>query len=139
MTPRDRQRLAGVHPLLKQRIEELAARMETAGHPVMVVQGLRTLKQQQALYAQGRTTKGPIVTKANGVPKAQGGTGVSDHQAKADGYGWAVDLAFVGPEPFAESHPWALLGQHAMALGLDWGGAWTGTLVDRPHVALKAA
>lgn len=129
MTGKDLQRLRGVHPRLIDAIEDLLAQMATIGHPMMVTQGLRTAKQQAELYAQGRTTKGPRVTNADGV-KAK-----SNHQAKADGYGHAVDLAFVSPEPFADSHPWTEMGIRAERLGLKWGGRWV-SFTDRPHVEL---
>ena len=50
-----------------------------------IVEGLRTQKRQQELYAQGRTKPGPIVTHIDGVTRK------SNHQAKDDGYGYAVD------------------------------------------------
>lgn len=129
MTPKDEQRLRGVHPRLVEAIGVLLEQMAAIGHPMMVAQGLRTAKQQAELYAQGRTTKGPKVTNANGV------TTKSNHQSKADGYGHAVDLCFVSPEPFADSHPWTEMGVRAERLGLKWGGRWK-SLPDRPHVEL---
>jgi peptidoglycan L-alanyl-D-glutamate endopeptidase CwlK len=129
MTPKDEQKLRGVHPRLIAAVEVLLAQMATIGHPMMVAQGLRTTKQQQELYAKGRTTKGPRVTNADGI-KAK-----SNHQAKDDGFGHAVDLAFVAPEPFADSHPWTEMGVRAERLGLKWGGRWT-SFPDRPHVEL---
>jgi len=131
MTFRDSTRLRGVHPALVEAVKGLLDEMESIGHPMMVAQGLRTTLQQQALYAQGRTAKGPIVTNADGV------TTKSNHQAKNDGYGHAVDLAFVDAEPFADRHPWAEMGARAEALGLKWGGRWK-TFTDRPHVELPA-
>jgi peptidoglycan LD-endopeptidase CwlK len=129
MTPKDAQRLRGVHPRLVEAIETLLSQMATIGYPMFVAQGLRTAKQQAELYAQGRTTKGPRVTNANGV------TTKSNHQAKADGYGWAVDLAFVSHEPFADEHPWLEMGMRAERLGLKWGGRWK-SFPDRPHIEL---
>lgn len=129
MTTRDEQRLRGVHPRLVEAIDALLTQMATIGYPMMVTQGLRTTKQQQELYAQGRTVKGPRVTNANGV------TTKSNHQAKADGYGHAVDLAFVAAEPFSDEHPWQEMGIRAERLGLKWGGRWT-KFPDRPHVEL---
>lgn len=131
MTGKDLQRLRGVHPRLIDAIDALLTQMATIGHPMMVAQGLRTAKQQADLYAQGRTTKGPRVTNADGV------THKSNHQAKADGYGHAVDLCFVHPEPFADEHPWQEMGIRAERLGLKWGGRWK-SFPDRPHVELPA-
>ena len=132
MTTRDKQRLYRVHPDLVAAVSGLIDEMAALGHPMMVAQGLRTTRQQQLLYAQGRTAKGPIVTNANGV------TSKSNHQAKDDGYGHAVDLCFVDAEPFADHHPWTEMGLRAEVRGLKWGGRWT-KFPDRPHVELPAA
>jgi peptidoglycan L-alanyl-D-glutamate endopeptidase CwlK len=48
--------------------------------------GVRTAAGQKALYAQGRTAPGSIVTNAGGVKNK------SNRQVKSDGYGYAVDL-----------------------------------------------
>lgn len=51
-----------------------------------IIAGVRTTETQKGLYAQGRTTKGAIVTYADGVKNK------SNHQKKADGYGHAIDF-----------------------------------------------
>jgi len=119
----------GLHPDLISKINAVLVVMSKAGSPMFVTQGLRTVAQQQGLYAQGRTVKGPIVTNCDGVKIK------SNHQAQADGYGHAVDCAFVGVEPFSESHNWALycdaVRDHGLISGADFK-----TLVDRPHAEL---
>lgn len=122
--------LTKLHPTLLIKINQVLAAMDVLGFPMKIVQGVRTVEQQQELYAKGRTTKGPVVTNADGVIKK------SNHQVKSDGYGYAVDCAFMGPEPFAESHPWDLYGACIRAVGLTWGGDWK-SFVDRPHAELK--
>lgn len=133
MTPRDVERLAGVHPVLVGRVVRLLAAMEAAGHPMCVTDGVRTTAQQVALYAKGRTAPGPIVTKADGIKTR------SNHQAKPDGYGYAVDCAFVvdGKPSWDARHPWQTYGSVASSLGLEWGGTWR--FVDLPHVQLTGA
>lgn len=122
----------GVHPLLLKKIDQVLEAMALRGHPMKIVQGLRTIAQQQALYAEGRTAPGAIVTHADGVKVR------SNHQAGPDGYGRAVDCAFQGGEPFSEKHPWALYGASCETAGLIWGGGfthgWHGN--DRPHAQL---
>lgn len=75
--------MQGLHPKLIQLIE--AAILDT---PIdfSITSGVRTTKEQQALYAQGRTTKGAIVTQSDGVKKK------SNHQVKVDGLGHAFDF-----------------------------------------------
>lgn len=130
-------RLAGVHPTLVERITRIMTAMELLGHPMLVTDGVRTAARQAELYAQGRTKPGKIVTYADGVHKK------SNHQARVDGYGHAVDCCFLvdidgdGPDDpsWSEKHPWELYGAMARALGLTWGGDWQ-SFKDRPHVEL---
>lgn len=72
-------RLAPLNPLLAEKIRHVAALMSAKGVELRVVQGLRTKAEQDALYAQGRTLPGKIVTDARG--------GQSMHN-----YGLAVDM-----------------------------------------------
>lgn len=125
--------LTGVHPVLADGVNRVLDAMRALGFPMFVTEGVRTLERQRALYEQGRSQPGPIVTNADGIRKR------SNHQVhEGDGYGHAVDCAFSGPEPFGEHQPWAAYGACAEAIGLRWGGAWQGSLVDRPHVELPA-
>lgn len=121
----------GVHPVLVDKASRILHAMAEIGHPMMVTDGLRTLEEQQNLYLQGRTRPGPIVTKADGTNKK------SNHQAREDGYGHALDLAFLvdGKPSWSELHPWRLYGEMAKALGLRWGGDFE-TINDRPHIEL---
>lgn len=130
-------RLVGVHPVLVEKVGRILKAMDALGHPMIVTDGVRSTEAQRALYAKGRTEPGKIVTYADGVTKK------SNHQAKADGYGHAVDCCFLvdldgdGPDDpsWAEHHPWSLYGAMARALGLVWGGDWK-ALRDRPHVEM---
>ena len=72
-------RLSQVHVLLASKIRTVATAMSAAGVECRIVQALRTKAEQDALYAQGRTAPGKIVTKAQG--------GHSMHN-----YGLAVDM-----------------------------------------------
>ena len=110
--------------------------MQRLGHPMIVTDGLRTAAQQRALFAQGRTRPGAIVTNADGDFKR------SNHQPRLTGpyagFGCAADLTFLdadGRPSWAITHPWAIYGEQARALGLVWGGDWR-SFKDRPHVEL---
>src|SRR5262245_30886186 len=63
--PKIFRRLAGVHPELSGRVIRIAVAMASLGFPMMVTDGVRTQEEQLALYAQGRTRPGPIVTSAD--------------------------------------------------------------------------
>lgn len=121
-----------LHPVLAARLRKVFDAMAQSGHPMFLVQGLRTDAEQIALYAQGRTVKGPKVTNCDGV------TSRSNHQSRSDGFSYAADCAFVGPEPFAEEQPWHLFGVIAQDCALVWGGNFK-SIPDRPHVELPPA
>jgi peptidoglycan L-alanyl-D-glutamate endopeptidase CwlK len=137
---RNEQRIAGiVHPF-QVLVRELLGFMEHMGYPMLVTAGVRTQAEQVALYAKGRTQPGAIVTYADGIIKR------SNHQAKADGKGYAVDCAFLvdGTDRDGEidtptwdaDRPWPLYGTLAETLGqgkVTWGGRWT-SLRDLPHI-----
>jgi peptidoglycan L-alanyl-D-glutamate endopeptidase CwlK len=124
-------RLAGVQPALRAKVERILAAMLALGYPMFVVSGNRTLAEQQKLYAQGRTAPGKIVTNCDGVARK------SNHQD-----GRAVDCAFVDDpltakiETWDEKQPWEVYGTMAEALGLTWGGRWKSP-VDKPHIELR--
>jgi len=135
MTQRDQKRLEGVHPDLRGAYALIDGAMNLLGFPVFVVDGLRTTAEQQREYAKGRTTEGRIVTKADGVVKK------SNHQAADDGFGHAIDFAFVDDprtpkdETWDPHMPWDLVGLMGEKLGLVWGGRWTRP-VDLGHLEL---
>lgn len=117
-------KLDGVHPILRDKVRIILDVMDKVGHPMRVTDGVRTTAEQQALAA-----KVPKVTNCDGVIKK------SNHQAKADGFGHAVDMCFQGIEPYGDNQPWAFYGTVAKFLGLKWGGDFT-TINDRPHIEM---
>ena len=125
------EKLQGVHPKLIEAVKRILYAMNELGYHMVVTQGWRSAEEQAALYARGRTVPGVIVTNADGTVKR------SNHQAKSDGYGHAVDLAFVvnGEPSWDESLPWRLYGEMAKSQGLIWGGDWK-SFTDKPHIEL---
>lgn len=96
------------------------------GVSVEVISGLRSWQAQAALYAQGRTKPGPIVTNAK--------PGSSWHN-----YGLAIDLGlFKAGKYLDESSPaqadklYAEIGKIAAKHGIEWGGTWV-KFKDTPH------
>lgn len=126
MDPHSELRLAQVIPRLSALIHQLADTLAARGITILVVQGLRTVEQQDALYARGRTTSGSIVTNAPG--------GHSWHN-----FGCAVDcapLALDSTVDWNASHPqWHAMESLGVSLGLTSGAAWI-RLVDAPHFQL---
>ena len=117
-------RIAGLHPELRGQAAQFVNRVEQElGITLRVTQGFRTYAEQDALYAQGRTTPGDIVTNARG--------GYSNHN-----FATAFDVVEVRPNGSINWSPdWDAIGQIGTDMGLEWGGNWT-TFVDRPHFQL---
>ena len=123
-----------LHPVLVRRINIVLAAMTVANMPMRVTDGVRTAEQQHALYQVGRRGKPgeKIVTKADGYRVK------SNHQVHDDGYGHAVDCAFIVGDGLSWTVPdtwWAAYGALCRAAGLRWGikiNDW----IDRPHAEL---
>jgi D-alanyl-D-alanine dipeptidase len=113
---------------LRRKLEAVLCNLAGHGVKLFVTEGYRTVERQQWLYAQGRTRKGPIVTKCDGV-----------HNKSAHQSGRAADIAFRGGKlyPPGDSPAWKLLASSAKAHGLVWGGTWK--FADRPHLELPGA
>ena len=133
---RDARRLGGLHPALATYMMRILDAMEVLGFPMFVTYGIRSDEEQAALYAKGRTAPGKIVTNVDGRLKK------SMHQLQLDGWGHAVDCAFIDDpetekiETWDPLQPWDVYGTMGEAYGLTWGGRWR-TLVDRPHLELS--
>ncbi|MEK4188117.1 M15 family metallopeptidase [Paenibacillus sp. FSL L8-0494] len=124
-------RLIGLHPVVLAAATVLIERCYTRGVPILITQGLRTIAEQNALYEQGRSKPGVIVTNARG--------GYSYHN-----FGLAVDFALLLPNGSSVSwdmnrdyngnniKDWIEVVEEAKKLGFDWGGDWT-SFKDYPH------
>ncbi len=114
-----RGQISTLHPDMQSKVRQLIENARAKGLDVWVFQGMRTIEEQNELYAKGRTKPGSIVTKVKG--------GGSYHN-----YGVAADIVFHGKAPWGEEHDWSALGQAGVDAGLEWGGNWK-SFVDRPH------
>jgi D-alanyl-D-alanine dipeptidase len=75
-----------------------------------VVSTYRSQREQDQLYAQGRTSPGPIVTWT---------------QTSAHTRGRAVDFTIEGsPEYDDDPEAWETLGRIGTSMGLNWGGSF---------------
>lgn len=113
------ERLAEVAPELSRRIQQFASMLS---FDIRVTQGLRTWSQQDALYAQGRTAPGAIVTNARG--------GYSMHN-----FGLAVDVVpYVNGiiDWSGKDAKWQELLAKAPSCGLAEGAQWR-MFPDEPH------
>lgn len=111
----------------------LSAAKKSFAHEVKLISGTRSESEQNALYAQGRTAPGHVVTNASG--------GHSNHN-----FGIAWDCGIfdgghyydgMGSDARMEEQAYIDLAKiiKASVLGLEWGGDWK-TIIDRPHYQL---
>ena len=98
----------------KERVERFIALCKDNGIDLLVTSTYRDNESQQALYEQGRTTAGKVVTNAK--------AGDSWHNWRC-----AVDVVPMvnGKPDWDGSHPvWAKVGELGKQTGLEWAGEW---------------
>ena len=106
--------LSDLHPAVMAKCTAHIAECKNAGIDLLITCTYRSPEEQDALYAQGRTTPGAIVTNAKG--------GQSMHQ-----YRLAYDCVPLrnGKCVWDSSDPaWATVGELGKAQGLEWGYDW---------------
>lgn len=127
-------RLEKLHPLLKEEAIKLFAAAEkalTGNAKPRIVFTLRTMAEQQAIYDQGRKTKGPIVSNAK--------PGQSFHN-----WGLALDFCLIIDGKTVSWNTlkdydddrrsdWMEVVNIFKAAGWSWGGDWK-SLKDYPHL-----
>lgn len=108
-----------LYPAVYKKASKLIRLARLCGMPIRITDSFRSIEEQDALYAQGRTEPGDIVTNAPG--------GYSYHN-----YGVAFDVVFETPDGgITYEGDWEKLGEMGEILDLEWGGRWT--TPDRPH------
>ena len=93
------------------------------GIKLRVTQALRTIAEQDELYAQGRTKPGKIVTNAKG--------GESIHNI-----GFAVDICEIKDGKAFWNIDYDKIVPVAESLGFEWGGYFK-SFTDKPHFQKK--
>ena len=119
----DRKKL---HPWLNYKLDLLIKKCNKKGIYLIITEGFRTVKYQDKLYAQGRTTKGIIVTNAKGKDYK------SQHQ-----WGIAFDIAINDKKLLYDIPTLKKVSKIAKSrsVGLAWGGDWV-RHVDMLHFYL---
>lgn len=117
-----------LEPEFREKVEDLLVMAEQAtGLHWIVTSGRRTMKEQESLYAQGRTAPGKVVTKAP--------AGSSAHN-----FGLAADLAPLKMDGTiwweAPRMKWRIMADLALTLGLT-SGFYFKSIFDAPHVESK--
>jgi peptidoglycan L-alanyl-D-glutamate endopeptidase CwlK len=115
---------SGMKAIVVTKVLEIIKEAYDEGIYVLITDGYRSYAEQDALYAQGRTKPGPIVTNAKG--------GQSNHN-----FGIAVDFCLTNKEGTAAywtvNEDWKRVAAIAKSKGFEWGGDWT-SFKDNPHL-----
>ncbi|NBH14312.1 hypothetical protein D3Z36_09010 [Lachnospiraceae bacterium] len=131
---KDMRDITALHPRLQVKAALLKEECRKQGIFILFGECLRTKAEQDALYAQGRTAPGSVVTQAKGSTYSsqhQWGIAVDFYlNMDVDGDGGEKDDAFDNSTGLFER-----VGSIAQSVGLGWGGTWEG-FKDRPHLYL---
>ncbi|MCB9448705.1 MAG: M15 family metallopeptidase [Flavobacteriales bacterium] len=113
-------KLQTLHPSVRKKAEKFLAKARKQGINLIITSAYRDCKEQDNLYAQGRTKPGKVVTNAR--------CGQSVHN-----YRMAFDVAPVidGKVNYNKAD-WEAIGQIGESVGLQWGGRWS-SFKDKPH------
>jgi len=119
--------ISQLHPTLQEKISELKKICKKQGLIICISECLRTVEEQNDLYAKGRTDKTcGIVTNAKGSSYS------SMHQ-------WGVAFDFYrndGKGAYYDSDGFfSKVGKIGQSIGLEWGGSWK-SIKDTPHFQL---
>ena len=118
--------ISQLHPRLQILIAKLKEECVKQGLKIGISECFRTVKEQDELYAQGRTKSGNIVTNAKGSSYS------SMHQ-------WGIAFDFYRNDGkgayYDKDNFFTKVGKIGMKLGLEWGGNWK-SIVDKPHFQL---
>jgi peptidoglycan L-alanyl-D-glutamate endopeptidase CwlK len=108
-------------PPAKQRAQAFVEAAKAKGIDLLVTSTYRDNESQNALYAQGRTTPGNVVTRAK--------AGQSWHNWRC-----ALDVVPLvnGKAIWDDQALWKQVGEIGKSCGLEWAGDWV-TFKEYPH------
>ena len=109
-------------PPAKQRVEAFLAAAKAAGIDLLVTSTYRDNESQNALYAQGRTAPGKVVTNA------RAGQSFHNYRCAVD----VVPLRNGKPVWDVKDEAWQTVGRLGKAAGLEWAGDWK-RFKEYPH------
>lgn len=128
-----------LHPYLYSRLNNIITAVEAglpAGHTVKLISGHRSPEDQFRLYQQGRTFRngswtktGAVVTNLDGLIKK------SRHNYLP---ATAFDLGIFKDNIYITGNTLYKEVKAGIKSGLDWGGNWKGSLIDRPHLEMPS-
>lgn len=123
-----------LHPRLQKKVEELQKLCKKNGITIGIGECVRTVAEQDALYAKGRTAAGAKVTNCKGTLYSsmhQWGVAFDFYLIMdVDGDGKTSDDAYNNATQLFDK-----VGRLGQSIGLEWGGGWKSP-ADKPHFQL---
>ena len=114
-------KIEDLHPKVAEKCRKFIELCDAQGIDILITSTYRDGESQNALYAQGRTTPGKIVTNAK--------AGQSFHN-------WRVAFDFVplrnGKPAWDDADLFTKCGEIGESIGLEWAGRWT-KFREYPH------
>lgn len=110
-----------LHPLLKRKCEDFLESCKLQGLTVRLIFTYRTPAEQDAIYAQGRTKPGKIVTNLKGDKSKHCFTIDGKPAAKAFDFGIFDGATYVTN---GSDKRYKQAGTIGKQLGMTWGGDW---------------
>jgi peptidoglycan LD-endopeptidase CwlK len=118
---RSERNIMTLHPQAQEAARQFLKRLQDGEINARIISGTRTYAEQDALYAQGRTRPGNIVTNAKG--------GQSNHNF---GIAWDIGIFNSQGAYLPESPLYDQAAEIGLVEGLEWGGNWQ-SFRDKPH------
>lgn len=128
--------LDDLHPQLKPICQQWLDTCHQQSINTVVYFTWRSVVEQDALYAQGRTTPGKIVTNAKGGQSKHNFT-LPDGTPASKAYDWFIQNSNGTANWNPRCTEWQTAVVIGKKLGLEWGGDWMGTLQDVDHFQIE--
>lgn len=122
-----------LHPDLQPLCKQWQAKCTELGIHTIIIQTYRSIAEQDALYAQGRTKPGKIVTKAKGGQSKHNFT-LDDGTPASKAFDFAIEDKNGQLNWNPDSQDWQVACAWGEKLGLIWGGNWS--IKDYDHMEI---
>jgi len=137
------------HPSLQHMIHDFLGECRMKHIDVLITCTYRSQQEQDALYEQGRTTPGRIVTwtrvSQHCATMSDGSPGSRAFDVVPLRHGvlvWGTHGNGLDNDPSDDETDdlelWERVGQIGRSVGLEWGGDWPDDKTDRPHFQMRA-
>ncbi len=131
--------ISKLHPLFRMRVSQFINEAEKRyGIELRAYMGLRTISEQNELYARGRTQEqldSAGLTHVVALPDEKRVTNAKGGKSYHN-YGLAVDVVqILDGAALWNNQNWPKIGKLAEEFGMGWGGRWM-NFPDKPHLQM---